>query len=375
MRSAAYIRDPRGQGDREASAQPATTGESQGGLCTRRAMRFDAVAAEGCSERRRRSRTPSRHPAIIGFSRPSAATGRAATIVGEGPEQVAADDSHGPPGETDRIDHAGSSDRTRVMSDAWIAASDPEPIAMPRSAWARAAASFTPSPTIATTRPPDLQIARIASAFSAGRHSREDLIDPQPRRRPSARSPRRHPSAARASRPSAGAGSRTPRASGRSGVGQRRGRHGRCRPRRRRPPSRHGRPRVRSRRRSVRSIRAVRRSPETRSGRVGRRTTVRPVRPFRPRRNRRARGNRSTAGPIAGATVRSSSHAATTARAIGCSEQPLDRGRTLQHHALRLRRRRVRPRRAVIRPVVSVPVLSKTIGVDAPAPVRAPQGR
>ena len=45
------------------------------------------------------------------------------------------------------------SDRTIVMSEAAIAASVPEPIAMPRSAPARAAASLMPSPTIATERP------------------------------------------------------------------------------------------------------------------------------------------------------------------------------------------------------------------------------
>ena len=42
---------------------------------------------------------------------------------------------------------------TRVRSLASIAASVPVPMARPRSAWASAAASFTPSPTIATTWP------------------------------------------------------------------------------------------------------------------------------------------------------------------------------------------------------------------------------
>ena len=45
------------------------------------------------------------------------------------------------------------SPRTRVRSLASIATSVPVPIARPRSAWASAAASLTPSPTIATTRP------------------------------------------------------------------------------------------------------------------------------------------------------------------------------------------------------------------------------
>ena len=40
-----------------------------------------------------------------------------------------------------------------VRSLAWTATSEPAPIEIPRSAEARAAASFTPSPTIATCRP------------------------------------------------------------------------------------------------------------------------------------------------------------------------------------------------------------------------------
>ena len=45
--------------------------------------------------------------------------------------------------------------RTTVMSAACMAASVPEPMAMPRSARVRAGASLTPSPTMATTRPCD----------------------------------------------------------------------------------------------------------------------------------------------------------------------------------------------------------------------------
>ena len=45
------------------------------------------------------------------------------------------------------------SPRTRVMSAASMATSVPVPIARPRSAWARAAASLTPSPTMATVLP------------------------------------------------------------------------------------------------------------------------------------------------------------------------------------------------------------------------------
>ena len=50
---------------------------------------------------------------------------------------------------------APRSGRIRVRSLASMATSVPVPMAMPRSAWASAAASLTPSPTIATTRPSD----------------------------------------------------------------------------------------------------------------------------------------------------------------------------------------------------------------------------
>ena len=59
---------------------------------------------------------------------------------------------------------------TRVRSLASIAASVPVPMASPRSAWASAAASLTPSPTIATTRPSDCS-RRITSTLSTGRTS------------------------------------------------------------------------------------------------------------------------------------------------------------------------------------------------------------
>src|ERR1700744_1307564 len=49
---------------------------------------------------------------------------------------------------------ASRSPRTRVRSDASIAASVPVPMARPRSAWASAAASLTPSPTPAPPHPP-----------------------------------------------------------------------------------------------------------------------------------------------------------------------------------------------------------------------------
>ena len=51
-----------------------------------------------------------------------------------------------------------------------MATSVPVPIARPRSAWASAGASLTPSPTIATTRPSACR-RRMTSALSAGRTS------------------------------------------------------------------------------------------------------------------------------------------------------------------------------------------------------------
>ena len=59
------------------------------------------------------------------------------------------------------------SPRTRVRSLASIATSVPVPMASPRSAWASAAASLTPSPTMATTRPSAWSRLRT-STFSCG---------------------------------------------------------------------------------------------------------------------------------------------------------------------------------------------------------------
>src|SRR4029450_8415465 len=60
--------------------------------------------------------------------------------------------------------------RTRVRSEAWMATSVPVPMARPRSAWASAAASLTPSPTMATTWPSDWS-RLTTSTLSAGRTS------------------------------------------------------------------------------------------------------------------------------------------------------------------------------------------------------------
>ena len=63
------------------------------------------------------------------------------------------------------------------MSEASIATSVPVPIARPRSAWASAGASLTPSPTIATTRPSSCS-RRMTSALPAGQDVGDDLVDP-----------------------------------------------------------------------------------------------------------------------------------------------------------------------------------------------------
>ena len=68
------------------------------------------------------------------------------------------------------------SPRTRVRSLASMATSVPVPIASPRSAWASAAASLTPSPTMATTRPVPLQ-PRDHGDLVGGQHVGDHLVD------------------------------------------------------------------------------------------------------------------------------------------------------------------------------------------------------
>ena len=76
------------------------------------------------------------------------------------------------------------SPRTSVRSLASMAASVPWPIARPRSAWASAAASLTPSPTIATTRPSSCRCL-TTSTLSAGSTSAitSSAVDADRRRR------------------------------------------------------------------------------------------------------------------------------------------------------------------------------------------------
>ena len=65
----------------------------------------------------------------------------------------------------------------RVMSEAAMATSAPVPMAMPRSAWARAAASLMPSPAIATTWPCSCSAVTLA-ALSAGSTSASTWVMP-----------------------------------------------------------------------------------------------------------------------------------------------------------------------------------------------------
>ena len=89
-------------------------------------------------------------PAIIGFSNPAAATGTAIVLYANAQNRFdlmvckVARESRSDMG------IARISERISTISEACTATSVPEPIAMPRSARAKAGASFTPSPTIAT---------------------------------------------------------------------------------------------------------------------------------------------------------------------------------------------------------------------------------
>ena len=64
------------------------------------------------------------------------------------------------------------------MPELWIATSVPVPMAMPTLAWARAGASFTPSPAMATMRPLLLQAANDR-AFLIGQHLGLDFVHAQ----------------------------------------------------------------------------------------------------------------------------------------------------------------------------------------------------
>ena len=66
-----------------------------------------------------------------------------------------------------------------VRSAASIATSVPEPMAMPRSACASAAASLTPSPTMATVAPAACSF-RTASTLPSGQDARKDVVRADP---------------------------------------------------------------------------------------------------------------------------------------------------------------------------------------------------
>ena len=67
----------------------------------------------------------------------------------------------------------------RVTSEAAMATSVPVPMAMPRSAWARAGASLIPSPTMATVLPLRLQ-RRDLRGLLLGQHLRQDVLRRDP---------------------------------------------------------------------------------------------------------------------------------------------------------------------------------------------------
>src|SRR5438477_161978 len=65
---------------------------------------------------------------------------------------------------------------TSVRSEASMATSVPVPIDRPRSTWARAGASLTPSPVIATTRPSAWRLADHVRLLG-WQHLGDDLVD------------------------------------------------------------------------------------------------------------------------------------------------------------------------------------------------------
>ena len=76
---------------------------------------------------------------------------------------------------------SSGSDRISTISAVSMATSVPAPIAIPMSACARAGASLTPSPTIATRRPACCSSTTLA-ALSSGQDLVDDLVDAQLRR-------------------------------------------------------------------------------------------------------------------------------------------------------------------------------------------------
>src|SRR4029453_974748 len=109
-------------------------------------------------------------PAIRGLSRPAAASGMAAMLYANAQNRFPLIVRSVRRERRMASAAARRSPRTRVRSLASMATSVPVPMASPRSAWARAAASLTPSPTMATTRP-SLWRRLTTSTLSAGKTS------------------------------------------------------------------------------------------------------------------------------------------------------------------------------------------------------------
>src|SRR5581483_11290505 len=105
--------------------------------------------------------------ATIGSSRPATASGMAATLYTNAQKRLPLIVRSVLRARRMASAAARRSPETSVRSDASMATSVPVPIASPRSAWASAGASLTPSPTIATVRPSRCRRA-ISAALPSG---------------------------------------------------------------------------------------------------------------------------------------------------------------------------------------------------------------
>src|SRR5919106_426113 len=105
--------------------------------------------------------------ATIGSRRPATASGIAATLYANAQKRLPRIVRSVRRARATPSAAARRSPETSVMSEASIATSVPVPIAIPRSACARAGASLTPSPTIATTWPCSCR-RRTSATLSAG---------------------------------------------------------------------------------------------------------------------------------------------------------------------------------------------------------------
>ena len=130
---------------------------------------------------------------MTGLENPADGQRDGGDVVGERPEQVPLDRRQRAPRQArSRRPPARRSPETNVRSLASMATSVPVPMAMPRSDWARAGASFTPSPIAATRRPSACSRAHDVDLL-AREHFGDDLVDPhlgvRPRGRCASRSP------------------------------------------------------------------------------------------------------------------------------------------------------------------------------------------